>query len=580
LKVFDVVIVGGGPASSTCGSYLRKLDPSLNVGIFERETFPREHVGESQLPILSGILHEIGAWDKVEAAGFPIKIGGTYRWGKSDDLWDFHFLPRGEFHEEPRPAKYTGQRIETAFQVDRSIYDKILLDHARDLGCSVYEGSAIKKVVVEEDKIIHLEVSSGEVVTARHYIDASGHSGVIRRALGVGIEEPSQLRNIAAWDYWQDAEWAVTLGNGGTRIQVMSLGYGWIWFIPIGPTRTSIGFVCPADYYKASGLSFEDLYLKAIQEEPRIRALVQNATREGNFQSTKDWSFVAQRMTGMNWMLIGEAAGFADPILSAGLSLAQMSAKEAAFTILELNRGGDAGWLKEAYDSSNRRKILQHIRFADYWYSANAHFSDLKEYTREIARDAGLELNAEQAFQWLGTGGFIEEDMQKAGLATLGISALHQVMDRFSEGKVVSQVDGLDALKLNLAGAERIDSPRYVDGRVQRVPTFYRDGKRIPMQGMFAFLVEAFGGTERIDVALTFVARKLRTLGGAYNQQVHFELIQAMEAMVRDGWLLPSHVPGANPISVNLLNADFIDTNHDEDLPDGQVSKSLINAAS
>jgi len=79
----DVAIVGGGPAGSTAASLLKKYKPELNVVVLEREKFPREHVGESQLPAIGPILHEMGVWEKVEAAEFPIKVGVTYRWGQS-----------------------------------------------------------------------------------------------------------------------------------------------------------------------------------------------------------------------------------------------------------------------------------------------------------------------------------------------------------------------------------------------------------------------------------------------------------------------------------------------------------------
>lgn len=94
---FDVIVIGGGPAGSTLGTLLRKYNPALNVLILEKEQFPREHVGESQLPPISKILDEMGCWDKVEAANFPIKIGATYRWGSSPKLWDFEFLPVRQF---------------------------------------------------------------------------------------------------------------------------------------------------------------------------------------------------------------------------------------------------------------------------------------------------------------------------------------------------------------------------------------------------------------------------------------------------------------------------------------------------
>ena len=65
---FDVAIIGCGPAGSTAGTLLRKYMPSLSVVILEKAAFPREHIGESQLPLISVILDEMGAWDKVEAS--------------------------------------------------------------------------------------------------------------------------------------------------------------------------------------------------------------------------------------------------------------------------------------------------------------------------------------------------------------------------------------------------------------------------------------------------------------------------------------------------------------------------------
>ena len=127
----DVAIIGGGPAASTLGSLLMKYDSKLAVHIFEREKFPRDHIGESQLPMIGDVLNEMGCWDKVEAADFPIKIGATFRWGRTAELWDFEFIPLNAFQDEPRPARYVGQRRLTAFQVDRAVYDDILLQIGR-----------------------------------------------------------------------------------------------------------------------------------------------------------------------------------------------------------------------------------------------------------------------------------------------------------------------------------------------------------------------------------------------------------------------------------------------------------------
>src|SRR5687767_9916541 len=150
---YDVAIIGGGPGGSTLGSMLKKYGPNVRVGIFEREKFPRDHIGESQLPPISAVLDEMGCFDAVEAAGFPIKFGGTFRWGNSMDLWDFEFMPHDLYVEESRPRKYQGQARQLAFQVDRAIYDQILLDHSRKMGCEVFEECAVSKVNHEGDRI-------------------------------------------------------------------------------------------------------------------------------------------------------------------------------------------------------------------------------------------------------------------------------------------------------------------------------------------------------------------------------------------------------------------------------------------
>jgi flavin-dependent dehydrogenase len=551
---YDVAIIGGGPAGTTCGGLLKKYNPNLRVAIFERERFPRDHIGESQLPMICGVLDELGVWDKVEAADFPIKVGATYRWGNSDDLWDFNFLPDGDLAEEPRPAKFEGQRKQTAFQVDRSIYDKILLDHARELGVEVFEETQVREIDRNGDFVNGFVLAGGQRVEARYYVDASGNSALLRRAMGVEVDEPSNLRNIATWDYWQNAEWAVNIGVGGTRIQVMSLGYGWIWFIPLGPTRTSIGFVCPAEFYKESGLKPEQLLLKAIDDEPRIRELTKKGTREGKLSTTKDWSFIAKRMAGENWLITGEAAGFADPILSAGMSLAHSSGREAAYSILEADRGASKAWLFNQFEQSNKRKILQHIRFADYWYTANAHFSDLKEYTTLIAKDAGLELDAEAAFQWLGTGGFVETDMTVGGIALFNLGGIALIAKNLSAKPAEAKIDGKSLFVLNLRDAEPVEFAYYDRGYVLRIPGFRRDGKTLPMMGTFAWVVEALRHSPQLDIAATYIRDEMAKQGQTYDNKFHANLIDTLEAMARDGWVKPKAYAGGTAINVSFAD--------------------------
>ncbi len=543
--MYDVAIIGGGPAGSTAGSLLKKYSPNLEVAIFERETFPREHVGESQLPPISSILDEMGCWGKVEAAGFPIKVGATYRWGASPGLWDFYFVPQHKFRDEPRPAKYQGQRLQTAFQVDRAKYDKILLDHAAELGCIVHQGTAVKQVAKDGDRVEHLTLADGNRVHARHYVDASGGGGILRKAMGVNITEPAKLQNIAVWDYWENAEWATEIGVGGTMVQIMSIATGWIWFIPLSPTRTSIGFICPAEHYKNSGKTTKQLYLEALPQDELIQSLTKNATREGQLQATKDWSFLADKLTGENWFLAGESAGFADPILAAGMTLTQCGARELAYIILELERGEHSpNWLKSNYENTQKQRITQHIRFADFWYAANGQFTDLQNHTAKIAQDAGLKLTPEAAFQWLGTGGFVDEFAGQVGIGGLDISAIKQVTGLFLDGQLGWQLNRYNSFKLNLVEAEETNLPIFQDGRITSCKCYSRDGNRLPVTGLNELLIQILLRHSDISEILgQLTAFFKKNSQGIPLRQMVGHAFQPFEVMVAEGWVTGSFDP-------------------------------------
>lgn len=541
----DVAIIGGGPAGSTVASLLKIYNPSLSVAIIEKEVFPRDHVGESHLPVISEVLAEMGVWDKVEAANFPIKIGGTYRWGRTDELWDFEFLPGKQFVDEPRPAQYKGQRRETAFQVDRAIYDKILLDHAESLGCQLIQPNKVTDVLVDNDRCNGLVLENGDTVEARYYVDGSGEGGIVRKAMNVSITAPTKLRNIALWDYWTDAEWAVTIGNGGTRIQVLSLGWGWIWFIPITDTRTSIGLVLPAETLKAKGKSPEDLYLEAVSTDPLVSELIKSAKREGPVHGTKDWNFLADRLYGENWFLSGDSCGFADPILSAGMTLAHTGARLLAYTILELDREElDSKWLKTQYEETQRFQIKQHMMFADYWYSSNGRFTDLQEYCREIADSAGLSLSADDAFRWLASGGFTTETPGLARAYSYRLRALKLIVQHFSGDDAIFEVTEYNRLALNMEGAERTKLSVGQRGRIIALDGFKRGNKRLHLAGCFLALHHSLTKHNVIHDVLNLsieIVKAMKFFNSEYEAKA--ALVDALESMVTEGWVTGSYDP-------------------------------------
>jgi flavin-dependent dehydrogenase len=541
-RVCDVAIVGGGPGGSTLATLLKKYNPSLDVLILEKEKFPREHVGESHLPPIGAVLHEMGVWDKVEAANFPIKIGATYRWGNTTDLWDFEFLPPANFKDQARPAKYEGQRKITAFQVDRKVYDDILLRHAEGMGTEVREESLVRDIEHAGDRITGLVLADGSRVEAKYYIDAAGNIGLFHRAMGVSAQIPQTLKNIAIWGHWDNAEWAVEIGVGATRVQVLSIGCGWIWFIPLGPTRTSIGFICPAEYFKKCGKTPEELYRWALAEEPRVTGLIENATLRSELYATKDWSYCADRLCGENWFLVGDSCGFADPILSGGMTLAHTGARIVAYSLLAIMSGEqDASWLKEHYDATQRRRISQYIRFAEFWYSFNGCFTDLRDYTQKIASDAGLKLDPRQAFRWLSFGGFGHEDFVSPGLATFDLLSVKEVTKFFlGEGDPGWELNNYNTFRLNLEKAKKAEVPIFSEGRTIRAGAWRREGGTLPLVGYFGVVVDVLRKHPLLqDIYREFEARSRTSPQGGMNKGAYFvgQCMSTLETMLLDGWV-------------------------------------------
>ena len=395
-------------------------------------------------------------------------------------------------------------------------------------------------------------------------MDGSGHAGLLRRSMGVKAESPTTLQNIAIWDYWQNAEWAVEIGVGGTRVQVMSLGYGWIWFIPLSPTRTSIGLIVPAEYYKNCGAKFDDLYFNAVHEDSRIHALIANAKCEGNTQTTNDWSFLAENHVGENWFLIGESAGFADPILAAGLTLAQMGAREAAYTVLELDRGKQsAEWLKTEFESRQVRRISNHIRFADYWYTANSQFAELKDFTQRLAADNGFDMTPEKSWAWLAQGGFIDDD---AGVGPAGFSLdqVKELADFLGDIEYSEVITQSNVFKLDLSGAIWRDRASYANGSILKSPAYVRGEKVLPLTGVF----EATVGILERNSNVSDIVANIQHLAKAHYQDAEYmahvvvRIPEALEALIQDGWVKASYDPSM-PLPPKPHRAASMQWNHD-----------------
>ena len=359
---------------------------------------------------------------------------------------------------------------------------------------------------------------------------------------------PPSLKNVAFWDYWDNTQWAEEIGVGGTRVQVMSLSHGWIWFIPISPTRSSVGLVTAADYFKQCNMSKEELYMKSLQEVPRIAELLKEGKREGTVRATKDWSFYSNKAYGTNWFLVGESLGFADPILSAGLTLTHRGAQELAYTIIALDEQAyEAEWLKVQYQYFQIKRVQQHIQFANFWYASNGQLSDLRAYTAKIAEESGLNLTTKDAFRWLGTGGFIEEYIFSVGFGGVGLTVVSDLLEIIMKGDIQAKyafnwsLNKYNMFEANLEGAKEAHIAYYKAGKVNQCRCFVRGNKKLPILEVFSAILKALGyqqwGTTALLDRIIEIVQGVEGNANRPPEVIITACAPVLEFMLTEGWI-------------------------------------------
>lgn len=314
----DVVVIGGGPAGSTAATMLARKD--WRVALFERERFPRAHIGESLLPASMPILEALGVMPAIEQAGFLKKWGATMVWGTSPEPWSWYF-------------RETNNAYPHSYQVWRPQFDQILLANSAAAGVDVREGYRVREVIFEGERATGVRVQTpdgGEATwQCRFVVDASGQEGVIGRALK--LRQPDeQFRNLAVFGYYEGAERLPPPDE--TNILIESYEAGWAWVIPLHTGWTSVGFVMDsAAGREAIGRDgLEATFERQVAATARTSAMLRDARRVHGPTVIRDWSYVSERVAGDGYVLAGDAACFIDPLFSTGVHLALSSGVMAA----------------------------------------------------------------------------------------------------------------------------------------------------------------------------------------------------------------------------------------------------------
>jgi flavin-dependent dehydrogenase len=305
------------------------------VELFERDRFPRFHIGESLIPETYWVLKRLNMLPKMQRSPFTKKHSVQFVNASGKLSAPFYF-----WDNKPHECSQT-------WQVVRSEFDQMMLENAREHGVVAHEGVRVLEVLFEGDRAVGVVIRQDDGATrevrAKVVVDASGQAGLIQNRLRLRVWDPV-LNKGAIWTYWKGAYRDTGRDEGATMVLQTANRNGWFWCIPLHNDIVSIGIVAPFDYLfknRDEANNFEKTYHEEVAICPEVGRRIANATRAAGYFATKDYSYRATEVAGNGWALVGDAWGFLDPLYSSGVLLALRSGEMAADAIVEGLEKGD-----------------------------------------------------------------------------------------------------------------------------------------------------------------------------------------------------------------------------------------------
>ena len=371
----DVIIIGGGPSGCSAGALLAQS--GRRVLILEREKFPRYHVGESMIPFTNLPIQRLGLREKMEQSAYVQKHSVQFVAPNGATSQPFYFSTRYE------------DDVAQTWQVLRSEFDHMLMDHARDRGAVVQEETKVTKLLEENGQIVGVETQSkgGELTEIRAPItlDCTGKESFAANKLRWRQKDPF-LNKVAVWTYFKGAKRDPGIDEGATTVAFIP-EKGWFWYIPLHDDRVSVGVVAEGKYLTRDGeRDLERIFMREVENNAWIKEYTSQGERDAAFRITNEYSYHSQHCYKNGLLLVGDAFAFLDPVFSSGLMLALKSGVMAADAVENAFRTHNFSPDQFADYGAQLREGIENMRKLVYaFYAPDFSFAKLTKAYPEIA---------------------------------------------------------------------------------------------------------------------------------------------------------------------------------------------------
>ncbi len=353
---FDVIVVGGGPAGSTIATLLARRGE--RVLLIEKERHPRFHIGESLLPMNMPLFDELGIADEIARIGIP-KYGVEF------------VSPQ---HDKPSMLEFAqgwDKRFDSAYEVRRSEFDHVLLTNAVAAGARIIEGTRVTGVDFPTRGRVVARTSGEDrreqTFAAKFLVDASGRDTLL--ATKFASKTTNKRHNSAAiFGHFTGAERLP--GKAAGNISIFWFDHGWFWVIPLADGTTSVGAVCGPDFLKSRKTDVTTFFKSVIAMSPALGERLRNAEMTGPATATGNYSYKSSIISGPDYIIVGDAYSFIDPVFSSGVYLAMQGAFLAAEAVTACLHGSarESEQALRRYDAEVNRALA---RFSWFIYRVN-----------------------------------------------------------------------------------------------------------------------------------------------------------------------------------------------------------------